>query len=225
MMTKTIDAVDSVGDNDRDSVGTYETPDEEESYDMNDDVVEVSDESSQQQENESPAIRHSARVPKPKSWMDYITFKTSLEPNGQESSSVQEALNDVHSEEWRLAMKKEIDALIKNQTWEVCSPPKNRRILKTKWVFKIKRNPQEESQRFKARLVARGYEQIQGEDYNETFCPVVRFNTLRCLFAVAARKDYDIDHLDVITAFLNGDLDEEIYIELPEGLAEKQNKK
>lgn len=122
-------------------------------------------------------------------------------------------------------MKKEIDALIKNQTWEVCSPPKNRRILKTKWVFKIKRNPQEESQRFKARLVARGYEQIQGEDYNETFCSVVRFNTLRCLFAVAARKEYEIDHLDVITAFLNGDLDEEIYIELPEGLAEKQNKK
>lgn len=65
-------------------MGTYETPDEEESYDMNDDVVEVSDESSndcsQQQENEPPAIRRSARVPKPKSWMDYITFKTSLEP-------------------------------------------------------------------------------------------------------------------------------------------------
>lgn len=129
--------IDSVGDDDRDSVEAYETPNEEESCDMNDDIVEVNDESSndysQLQENEPPAIRHSARTPKPKKWTDYITFKTSLDPIGQEPSSVQKALDDVHhSEEWRLAMKKEIDALMKNQTWEVCSPPKNRRILKTK---------------------------------------------------------------------------------------------
>lgn len=73
--------------------------------------------------------------------------------------------------------------------------------------------------------MVRGYEQIPGVDYHETFCPVVRFSTLRCLFAVAAKKDYDIDHLDVVTVFLNGELDEEVYIELPEEFTKKGNDK
>lgn len=65
-------------------------------------------------------------------------------------------------------------------------------------------------------MIIKGYEQIPGIDYHETYSPVVRFNTLRCLFAVAVKYDYDIDHLDVVTAFLNGDLEEDIYMEQPE---------
>lgn len=118
-------------------------------------------------------------------------------------------------------MKEEFDALMQNKTWELCSPPKGKKILKTRWVFKIKQNPQDGSQRFKARLVVKGYEQIPGVDYHETFCPVVRFSTLRCMFAIAAKQDYDIDHLDVVTAFLNGDLEEEVYMEQPEGFIKK----
>lgn len=150
-----------------------------------------------------------------------MKYKVLKESVGAEPSSVEEALNGIDSEEWKLAMKRELDALIENKTWELTPWPKGRRILKTRWVFKIKENSQDKLRQFKVRLVVRGYEQITAVDYNETFCPVVRFNTLRCLFAVAAKEDYNIDHLDVVTAFLNGELKEEVYIKFPEGLIKK----
>jgi len=84
-------------------------------------------------------------------------------------------------------------------------------VLKSRWVFKIKQGHKDGSPRYRARMVIKGYEQIPGIDYHETYSPVVRFNTLRCLFAVAVKYDYDIDHLDVVTAFLNGDLEEDIW--------------
>lgn len=118
-----------------------------------------------------PQLRRSNRIPKPKSWLDYVSFK--VESTGIELSSVHEALNGSHSKEWRQAMDEELNALTQNKTWELCLPHKEKKILKTQWIFKIKDNPQDGSQRFKARLVAKGYEQIPGIDYHETFCPVV----------------------------------------------------
>lgn len=229
--SKEDDDSDSVGDCADDTEESFNTPVNEissEREDANEEIIELSDEDPTQRtglEGDEPEqqLRRSSRIPKPKNWLDYISFK--VESTSTEPSSVHEALNGSHSKEWSLAMKEEFDALTQNKTWKLCSPPREKKILKTRWVFKIKDNPQDGSQKFKARLVAKGYEQIPGVDYHETFCPVVRFSTLRSLLAIGAREDYDIDHLDVVTAFLNGDLDEEVYIQQPEGFVDKGQKK
>ena len=84
-------------------------------------------------------------------------------------------------------------------------------------MFKIKKNAQNQPEKYKARLVAKGYNQEYGIDYNETFAPVVKVQTLRILFAIAANNDLIIHQVDINTAFLNGDLDEEVYVENPPG--------
>ena len=91
-----------------------------------------------------------------------------------------------------------------------------KRVIGCKWVYKLKRNANS-SRRFKARLVIRGFEQEYGIDYTETFAPVAKFVTVRILFALAAKYDWEIEQMDVITAFLNPILQEEVYMELPEG--------
>ena len=96
-------------------------------------------------------------------------------------------------------------------------PPANTHLVDSKWVFKVKRNADSTIKKFKARLVARGFTQREGIDFNETYAPVVKFNTLRVLLALAAKLDLHVHQMDVITAFLNGDLDVEIWMRLPEG--------
>ena len=97
------------------------------------------------------------------------------------------------------------------------SRPRGRKVLRGKWVFRLKRGPYNEVLRYKTRWVVRGFEQKEGLDYNETFATVVKPMSYKALFAFAAAQDWEIEQMDVKTAFLYGDLDEEIYIEQPEG--------
>ena len=110
-------------------------------------------------------------------------------------------------------------------TWKIVARPKNTPTVKNKWVFRIKTNSDGTIDRYKARLVAKGFTQTYGIDYSETFSPVVRFETLRYLFSLAAENCYEIHNMDVKTAFLNGDLEEEIYMELPEGVFDRDKSK
>jgi len=114
-------------------------------------------------------------------------------------------------------MESEMQSQASNGTWELVKRPPLARVLKNRWVYKIKPSPDGEQYKYKARLVVKGYNQIEGLDYEETFAPVCRYESLRIVLSVAAEEEMEIEQFDVTTAFLNSELEEEIYMEQPEG--------
>ncbi|KAJ7958815.1 Retrovirus-related Pol polyprotein from transposon TNT 1-94 [Quillaja saponaria] len=126
----------------------------------------------------------------------------------------EEAEND---KKWRQAMDEEIIAIEKNDTWELANLPKDHKAIGVKWVYKEKKNAKGEVEKYKARLVAKGYAQKQGIDYEEVFALVARLEIIRLLISFAAHKHWKIYQLDVKSAFLHGFLEEEVYVDQPEG--------
>lgn len=130
--------------------------------------------------------------------------------------TAKEALNGQHSDEWRKALVTECDALIKNGTWEEVDRPRHRKTIGSRWVLSTKYNADGILEKYKARLVAKGFSQRPGLDFNETFSPVARATSIRMIMALAVKYNLIVHQMDVITAFLNGQLDEDIYMEKPE---------
>jgi hypothetical protein len=116
-------------------------------------------------------------------------------------------------------MESELQSLEDNNTWILCTLPPGRRCIGTKWVYKTKRDGNNKFQRYKARLVAKGYSKIAGLDFKETYAPVIRIDSVRCLFAIAAFFGLHIIHIDAKTAFLHRYSDLELYVQQPEGFA------
>ncbi|CAN1140144.1 Retrovirus-related Pol polyprotein from transposon TNT 1-94 [Linum perenne] len=123
----------------------------------------------------------------------------------------------VKEECWRIAMQTELQALNDNQTWQIVDCPTGKKPVGCKWVFKVKLHSDGRVERYKARLVAKGFTQIYGVDFLDTFSPVVKMNTVKTLLAVAAVKGWHLEQMDVSNAFLHGDLNEEVFMELPPG--------
>ena len=117
--------------------------------------------------------------------------------------------------QWQAAMQEKFDSLIENKTWGLSATPSNRTTLGGKWVFKLKRGPEGEITRFKAQWVVKGFQQQEGIDYNQTFASVVKPMSYKSIFAIAAARDWEIEQMDVRTAFLYGDIEEEIYVQQP----------
>jgi hypothetical protein len=117
---------------------------------------------------------------------------------------------------WRAAMQEEIDSVERNRTWELADLPQGHRAITLKWVYKLKRNEAGEIVKHKARLVARGFVQHEGIDFDEVFASVAHLESLR-LLALAAQEGRQVHHMDVKSAFLNGDLKEEVYVRQPAG--------
>lgn len=163
----------------------------------------------------SVTIRRSQRQPKPKKMEDYVVYSASA-CQANDPETVAEALLRPDAENWKEAMAEEYKSLVDNNTWSLTDLPRNRKQIGCKWVFKTKKDTEGQIQRYKARLVIKGCVQKKGIDYQETYSPVVRHGSIRYLIALAAKYNLDIDQMDAVTAFLQGDLEEEVYMAQPQ---------
>ena len=126
-----------------------------------------------------------------------------------EPQSFEEARED---KVWIKAMDDEIGMIEKNKTWELVKLPKEKEVIGLKWIYKTKYNEDGSVQKHKARLVAKGYSQQPGVDFTETFAPVAQMETIRIVLALAAQLELSVFQLDVKSAFLNGEIEEEVYV-------------
>ena len=138
----------------------------------------------------------------------------------QDPSSVAAAMSSPHKSKWQKAMEREMESLHSNEVWDLVKPPPNQKIVGSKWIFKRKVDVDGTVERYKARLVAQGCTQKFGLDYEETFSPVVRFESIRFVVALGAQHKLQLHQMDVSTAFLHGELTDEVYMKQPEGFIE-----
>lgn len=123
------------------------------------------------------------------------------------------------ADKWYQAAQDEIKSHLENGTWELVELPEGRRTIGSRWVFK-KHNADGSIERYKARLVAQGFAQRPGLEYEETFASTLKWATLRTILAIAAIEDLEIECIDFSTAYLNGEIDKDVYMKQPEGFTE-----
>ena len=132
------------------------------------------------------------------------------------------AMSSTESNSWYNAMKEEMNFMASNQVWDLVELPDGIKAIGCKWVFKTKKDSLGNIERHKARLVAKGFNQREGIDYTETFSPVSKKDSLRIIMALVAHFDFDLHQMDVKTIFLNGNLEEEVYMKQPEGFSSSE---
>jgi hypothetical protein len=142
-----------------------------------------------------------------------------------EPKTYKRALRDKrYGREWKEAIEAELLALLARGTWDYVDIPEGTNLVDNKWVFKVKYTPDGRIDRFKARLVARGYSQMKGQDFDETFAPTMRKESFRIILAIAAYFGWQLDHMDVDNAFLESTILEEIFMSIPEGIKGQDGK-
>ena len=139
-------------------------------------------------------------------------------------TSYKEAVQSVDKRQWICAMEEEMKALTETGALELVERPAGANVIDTRWVFKVKCNERGEVDRYKARLVAKGFVQVEGVDYFDVYAPVTKPTSIRVVLAIANLEDWDVDNMDVDTAFLQSPVHEEIYVAQPEGF-ERQGPK
>ena len=166
----------------------------------------------------APTVRRSQRETRRP---DYYGRWVHIASTVSEPNTVDEALSCSEKENWKEAMKGEFQSLCENQVWDLVPPPRDCKVINSKWVFKCKQGENGLVERYKARLVAQGYSQRPGIDYDETFSPVVRFESVRSVVALAVHENMKLHQMDVRTAFLNGELNEIVFMKQPEGFVKE----
>ena len=150
-------------------------------------------------------------------YLDANCFMAEIKEDYRVPGTYEQAIFAKDADKWIAAMKSEYKSLMKKKVWTIVEAPLNASIMKSGWVYAIKFNPDGSIERHKARFVAKGYSQIWGIDFIEVFAPVISHIVVRVLLAWAGTNGYEIDHMDVETAFLNGDMDVIVYIRQPKG--------
>ena len=148
---------------------------------------------------------------------DAFEFAYRVTANHDAPRTLREALNTPQAEQWYDAAYQEIKALVDNGTWKLAKLPPGRKPIGSRWVFLVKRKKDGTIERYKGRVVAKGYAQQPGLDFKETFAPTAKWATIRAILALAAIEDMELESVDISSAFLNGVLEEEVYMEQPEG--------
>ena len=172
-------------------------------------------------ENET-SLRHSNRERrKPKYYGVWINSTQTTEQY-REPTTFEEASTSPEKDQWIEAMEKEMTSLKTNNVYDLVELPKGRKPVGSKWVYKRKLRADGFVERFKSRLVDQGFSQKAGQDYDETFSPVVRFKSIRSIIAIAIQNDMMLHQMDVTSGFLNGDLQEEVYMSQPERFQVKE---
>uniref|UniRef100_H3GT68 Reverse transcriptase Ty1/copia-type domain-containing protein n=2 Tax=Phytophthora ramorum TaxID=164328 RepID=H3GT68_PHYRM len=143
--------------------------------------------------------------------------------DGERAVSYDEVMRSKYKDEWLRAMESEMKSLEDHRTWKLVDIPSDKKAIGCKWVFRIKRDPSGKIIKFKARLVAKGFTQRPGVDYTETFAPVARKESINTAVAIAAEEDMEAENVDVDTAFLYGDVEEELYMDQPDGFEDQVN--
>jgi hypothetical protein len=168
----------------------------------------------------TPARRSSraSRPPDPERMYNYVG--AAVTTHSPEPQTYAEAMASAEADDWRAAMIEEMGEHAINGTWELEEPPKGTKLLDCKWVFKRKRDSAGNIVRYKARLVAKGCQQREGIDFTEVFAPTSKHATLRALLSRVAVEDWELQQLDVRTAFLKGELEEDIWMKQPPGFVE-----
>ncbi|KAJ9542183.1 hypothetical protein OSB04_028689 [Centaurea solstitialis] len=174
------------------------------------------------EEVQTQDLRRSNRVrQEPDRYLGFLVSQDGGDLN--EPTSYGEAVSGSESEQWQEAMKVEMQSMYDNQVWELTDLPQHCRAVGRKWVFKKKTDMDGNVHTFKAILVVKGFTQTHGIDYDETFSPVAMLKSIRILMAISAYLNYEIWQMDVKTAFLNGKLTEDVYMEQPEGFKDPKN--
>jgi hypothetical protein len=156
---------------------------------------------------------------KPKLVSNYMALMCDLvekEPTCLEES--------VQKKEWMDSMKEEYQSIIKNDAWKVVPKTKNKDVVSSKWIYKIKHVEDESIEKHKARFVACGFSQKEGIEYEETIAPIARYTSIRTIIALVAKMKWKLHQMDVKTTFLNGVIEEEVYIEQPQGFEVEDRK-
>ena len=143
--------------------------------------------------------------------------------SNEDPKSYKEAMNGQNSTLWKTATDVEMNSVLKNKTWDLVDLPAGKTAIGSKWVFKTKMNADGSINKHKARLVAQGFAQQHGIDYEETFAPVVKYVSLRAVLAIANQHNMELHQMDVNSAYLNGDIDADIFMRQPEGFIDPNN--
>ena len=172
-------------------------------------------------------LRRQIRAPSRYAQAEVVSFTLNVdeEIGVLEPQSYKEAMTRSDKENWLRAMDEEMRSLEKNKTWILVEKPRQQKLVGSKWIYKIKEGiPRVESSSYKARLVAKGFTQKEGVEYNEIYYPIVRHSSIRVLLSIVVQYDIILEQLDIKTTFLQGNLEEKIYMCQPEGYEEKRSR-